>query len=281
VTGRGALFIDLPLRPTPLYLSSHLVLSNHHHHFQQIDDLGPFLSLPRELRDEIYALVIVIHDPKDRRILRIHEDSTPHRPPPALLLSCKQVYVEARLFYIKCLKLVISNDACLEFTQQWLARQQLQAARKELQAIAFANVAIFRAFSPRERCPGCKILEKISGVRQPRIRIFCFSRSDSSTARMEVIPEVSRFLLSLAGLRHIEISMTTKSFSDPAERAKRSDFHEHDFQSLTTTRTLETVTFSFDCEGGGTWKSYRDYRDDDAGPIQRRVHHIIEGGRDM
>jgi hypothetical protein len=133
------------------------------HHFEQIAHLCPLLSLPRELRDEIYAMVIMIHDSEDRPFVCIREDSTPRQTPPALLLTCKQIYLEAQPFYIKCLKLVIPDDTCLESTQQWLVKQQPQAVRRNVKYVAFTNVAIFRAVSPRERCLECKRPDRIPG----------------------------------------------------------------------------------------------------------------------
>jgi hypothetical protein len=107
-------------------------------------------SPPRELRDEIYALVFTDNDMGGRPIMRIREDITPRSPPPTLMLTCKPIYHEAQPYFIQSLKFVISNDASSCLMQQWLAKKAPKSIRNETQAVVFTTFVMFRTVSEME-----------------------------------------------------------------------------------------------------------------------------------
>jgi hypothetical protein len=110
---------------------------------------------------------------------------------------------------------------------------------------------------------------------------MCFTGSDSPKTDENPIPNLIQFLLTLPDLRHVEIGIRVKLFHNATERAQWGEHHYYDLHSLTAIRTLNSVTFNFDCVGGTIWKLQKDYkrkRQQKAAPLQRRVHSVIEDG---
>jgi hypothetical protein len=106
------------------------------------------LQLPRELRDEIYTLVINNANTQERTILRMRDDGTPNNPPLPASLTCKQLYREIHPLFIRSLKLLITDAASLALIHHRLNEPSSLHTQQNITAIAFTTLELFRTFHP-------------------------------------------------------------------------------------------------------------------------------------
>lgn len=107
------------------------------------------LSLPRELRDEIFSLVFHPDLPHDLT-LRIRGDATPDMHLPPCMFTCKQLYIEAVPMYIRSHQLVVPVVLDLNLAKLGFITSASELVLSNLQSVSFTNFEHFRTEYPSE-----------------------------------------------------------------------------------------------------------------------------------
>jgi hypothetical protein len=239
--------------------------------------LGIF-SLPLELREEVYALVFTTHHmcTEDKLVVRIRKDATPDRPPPALMLTCKQIYQEAQSLFIMSLKFVITDNAGLESLQQWLGKKDGGSTTKSIRAVAFTSCELFRTFSPSERRMKWERQKGMPWVPRQEWTTVYFTSSNNASSTDDDTPMCIQLVQTLPGLQYVEIGLdchaysSTMGFNSP---------HYYDFGSLTTIPTLKTVKINLRLRAV-RWNLYKSYLEREANmrSQDRSVKAVLDDG---
>jgi hypothetical protein len=167
--------------------------------------MAGFFSLPLELREEVYALVFTANHActEDKFVIRIREDGTSDRPPPALMLACKQLYCEAQSLFIMSLKFIVTDNAELESVQRWLGKKDSDRTIKSIRAVAFTSLEMFQTETPTGRRLKWDRQKTMPCPREQTTSYFTGSTDPSSGEK--TVPECVNFLQNLPGLQQIEI----------------------------------------------------------------------------
>jgi hypothetical protein len=234
-------------------------------------------SLPLELREEVYALVFTTHHTctEDRLVTRIREDATPDRPPPELMLACKQIYYEAQSLFIQFLKFVITDNAGLESLQQWLGRNTGGPTLNSIRAVAFTSIELFRTteITGERRTKWDRDKGMPWRPREERTTVY-FTGSHNPSSGQATTPMSIQFLQTIPGLQHVEIGINSYT---PCLGYTNQQYYN--LGSLTTISTLKSVRISLRL-GGIRWKLYKSYlkRGDNMRRQDRRVRAALDDG---
>ncbi|KAH3961386.1 hypothetical protein HBI56_200100 [Parastagonospora nodorum] len=218
------------------------------------------LALPRELRDEIYTLVLAADYTEKLRTIRIRPDVTPNVPPPALMLVCKKIYRDAQSVYLRSLKFVISDEASLESIRQWFAKEPNFRTLKDIRTMVFTSLDPFRTSSPSARQLH---LDTQKGMpwppRRPRVSLIYITGSDTESNDAKDRSKSLEFFLSLPCLRHVEIALPTNPGRVPsdADKARRREKRYYDLDCLCAISSLKTVTINKQWKGAIRWSWFR------------------------
>jgi hypothetical protein len=243
--------------------------------------MAGFFSLPVELREEVYALVFTTSHActEDNFVIRLREDGTPDRPPPALMLACKQLYCEAQLLFIMSLKFIVTDNAGLESVQRWLGKKGSDRTVKNIRAVAFTSLEMFRTETPTERRMKWD-RQKTMPCRREQTTSYFTGSTDPSFGE-ETVPEYVHFLQTLPGLQQIELGV--KACEDCKNLFSSTPWNTryyYDLESLTTLSTLKTVKVNLRLEGI-RWQVYGGYlkeKEDELGSECRTIKAVLDDG---
>lgn len=163
------------------------------------------LCLPREIRDEIYALSLTSDNVDvirfDTEISAPTRYDRPNGPPPPLMQTCKHMYHEVNHAYISSLVLLIQNATALRRAEAWLESKKTLNAFRSVRAVVITDIDVFR-----------KVSEKTCGSWWRAVLIRDGKKVDVSRAVFhpapvqEFIPEGSNFLRRCPSLVHLELN---------------------------------------------------------------------------
>jgi hypothetical protein len=213
------------------------------------------LSLPRELRDEIYALVFETGPTEDTTIVCFGEDGAFDLCLPAIMLTCKQLYWEAQPPFFYSLKFIVSDDVAVSSMQQSFSKMFKACTVQDIRTIVVTCLGIFRTASPSQRRLELDIQKGMPwGPRRQISPTIYFTGSDPF---LDDAPNTLQYLLSLPCLQHIEIALPIKRCPDDEDRAQWGQQHYYDLNCLTTMLTLKTVTINLNLNRAIRWKLYK------------------------
>jgi hypothetical protein len=217
-----------------------------------------FFALPRELRDEIYAIVLTSDRSTDQSFVRIRANAAYTLVISAFMLTCKQIYEEAQSLFIRSLKFVVQDNVAPDSTQQWLKRSLRTHNVRDVRTVVLTSLESFRTANPCERQ---FILNTQKGMPwMPRQQIsptIIFTDDDFSRDPFFEELNISQFLLALPCLQHVELGLSVKRFPDAEDRAQWGMKHYYNLESLKNIGTLKSVTINMVLNGAIRWKLYK------------------------